>query len=143
MFVKQIDRNTAFELAMKGKDVLVMEPTTSDPKKWTDYETNTLGHMLNNCLFFRQEPAMEVDLIDEDKDPSKDPQEEAPPTGKRRGAKRAVDVGKLIALHNAGWPAPKIADELGVVDRTVYAYLQRMRNENQDGEVNGGTSERD
>lgn len=54
-----------------------------------------------------------------------------------------MDVGKLMALHNAGWPVPKIADELGVVDRTVYAYLQRMRKENQDGEVNRETSERD
>lgn len=63
-------------------------------------------------------------LEGENKDPSKDPQEEAPPpTGKRRGAKRAVDVGKLIALHNAGWPVPKIADELGVSERTVYRYL--------------------
>ena len=115
MFVKQIDMKLALELAAKGKEVLVMAPTTTDPKKWTDYETDTLGHMLDNCLFFRQEPAMEPDRADEDKDPSEDPQEEVPPpTGKRRGAKRAV-----------------------------YAYLQRMRKENQDGEVDGKASERD
>ena len=123
MFVKQIDMKLALELAAKGKEVLVMAPTTTDPKKWTDYETDTLGHMLDNCLFFRQEPAMEVDLTGEDKDPGEDPQEEAPPTNKRRGAKRAVDIGKLMALHNAGWPVSKIADELKVTERTVYRHL--------------------
>lgn len=44
-----------------------------------------------------------------------------PPPGKK--AKKTVDVGKLIALHNAGWSVAKIADELGVSTRTVYNYL--------------------
>lgn len=44
-------------------------------------------------------------------------------TRTRRGARICVDIGKIIALHNAGWPAPKIADELGVSKRTVYRYL--------------------
>lgn len=44
-----------------------------------------------------------------------------PPTGKK--AKKTVDVGKLIALHNAGWSVAKIADELGVSTGAVYNYL--------------------
>lgn len=71
MFVKQIDIKTALELAAKGKEVLVMAPITTDPEKWIDYEPNTLGHMLEGCMFFRQEPAMEVDLVGEE------PQQEA------------------------------------------------------------------
>ena len=43
------------------------------------------------------------------------------PTGKK--AKKTVDVGKLIALHNAGWSVAKIADELKVSVQTVYKYL--------------------
>lgn len=66
MFVKQIDIKTALELAAKGKEVLVMAPITTDPEKWIDYEPNTLGHMLEGCMFFRQEPAMEVDLVGEE-----------------------------------------------------------------------------
>ena len=62
MYVKQIDRKAALELAAKGKEVLVMAPITTDPEKWIDYEPNTLGHMLEGCLFFRREPAMEVEL---------------------------------------------------------------------------------
>lgn len=46
-----------------------------------------------------------------------------PPAGKKRGPKKALDVGKLVALHNAGWPPAKIADELRVTERTVYRYL--------------------
>ena len=45
----------------------------------------------------------------------------SPPTGKK--AKKTVDVGKLIALYNAGWSVAKIADELGISTRTVYNYL--------------------
>lgn len=62
MFVKQIDEKTALQLAARGKEVLVMAPITTDPEKWIDYEPNTLGHMLEGCLFFRREPAMEVEL---------------------------------------------------------------------------------
>ena len=61
MFVKQIDEKTALELAAKGKEVLVMAPITTDPEKWIDYEPSTLGHMLEGCMFFRREPAMEVE----------------------------------------------------------------------------------
>lgn len=63
MFVKQIDEKTALELAAKGKEVLVMAPITTDPEKWIDYEPSTLGHMLEGCMFFRREPAMEVDQV--------------------------------------------------------------------------------
>lgn len=97
MFVKQIDEKTALELAAKGKEVLVMEPITTDPEKWIDYEPNTLEHMLEGCMFFRRELAMEVELAG----PAEtEPAQPDPPS--RKEAKKAVDVGKLIALHNAG-----------------------------------------
>lgn len=118
MFVKQIDEKTALQLAARGKEVLVMAPITTDPEKWIDYEPNTLGHMLEGCLFFRREPAMEVELAE-----SAEIEKAQPDPLSRKEAKKAVDVGKLIALHNAGWPAAKIADELKVSVRTVYKYL--------------------
>ena len=64
MFAKQIDKKTALELAAKGKEVLVMAPITTDPEKWIDYEPSTLGHMLEGCMFFRKEPAMEAGQIE-------------------------------------------------------------------------------
>ena len=119
MFAKQIDKKTALELAAKGKEVLVMAPITTDPEKWIDYEPNTLGHMLEGYLFFRREPAMEVELAGPAETELAQP--DPPPTVRK--PKKTVDVGKLIALHNAGWSVAKIADELKVSVRTVYKYL--------------------
>ena len=141
MFVKQIDKRAALELAAKGKNVFVMRPTTPDPEKWTDYGTDTLENMLNGCLFFRQEPAMEVEITGQAR---KGEQTVLPPgkIQKQCRAKKTVDVGKLIALHNAGWPVAKIADELKVSERTVYTHLQKMKEENN-GSVDSAESKRD
>lgn len=101
---------------------------------WENMTPDTLGHMLKGCMFFRREPAMEVELAEPaETEPA---QSDPPPAGKKRGSKKALDVGKLVALHNAGWPVAKIADELRVTERTVYAHLQKMREEGEDHEEN-------
>ena len=41
-------------------------------------------------------------------------------------AKRKIDTGKLQALYEAGWPVPKIADELGCSDKAVYYHLNKL-----------------
>lgn len=132
MFVKQIDKKTALELAAKGKKVLVMVPGGKD-SGWEDMMPDSLEHMLEGCMFFRKEPAMEAELMELTVEPAgqtiefgpaepENAQPAAPPpTGKK--AKKTVDVGKLIALHNAGWSVAKIADELKVSVQTVYKYL--------------------
>ena len=61
MYVKQIDIKTALELAVKGKEVLMMAPAGKD-SGWENMMPGTLGHLLEGCLFFRREPAMEVEL---------------------------------------------------------------------------------
>ena len=63
MYVKQIDIKTALQLAAKGKEVLVMLPAGKD-SGWDDMMPDTLGHLLEGCLFFRREPAMEVELAE-------------------------------------------------------------------------------
>ena len=40
--------------------------------------------------------------------------------------KSSFDVGKLAALWKAGWSVPKIADEMGVSEPTVYKYLKQI-----------------
>lgn len=65
MFVKQIDIKTALQLAAKGKEVLVAIPSSPDPDGWMDYERHdTLKNMLEGCMFFRKEPAMEAELME-------------------------------------------------------------------------------
>lgn len=67
MFVKQIGTEEALKLAVKGREVLVMVPRFfDDGNGWTDYDTHTLAGMLEGCMFFRKELAMEVwDGLDE------------------------------------------------------------------------------
>ena len=46
--------------------------------------------------------------------------------------KEQADHGKIIALHNAGWPVAKIADEMGCTDQTVRNHIKREeQNDNQ------------
>jgi len=40
-------------------------------------------------------------------------------------ARRKLDVGKMIALRNAGWTYAKIADEMGCATQTVINYIGR------------------
>ena len=63
MFIKQVDEKTALELAAKGKEVLVMVPGAKD-SGWEDMMPDSLGHMLEGCMFFRREPAMEAGQIE-------------------------------------------------------------------------------
>ena len=62
MFVKQIDMKTALELTARGQEVMVLIPGTPD-SKWEDMLPDTLQHMLDGCLFFRKEPALEKKLL--------------------------------------------------------------------------------
>ena len=59
---KQIDVKTALDLAIKGKTVMVLVPGEDD-SSWKEMVPDTLQHMLEGCMFFRQEPAMEKDLL--------------------------------------------------------------------------------
>ena len=101
MFVKQIDLKTALELVAKDKEVMVLVPGEKEPK-WETMIPDTLQHMLEGCLFFRKEPAMEKEVI-------------SPPPPKKKtvgniGRAKQIDTGKLLALHKAGWSNVKIAD---------------------------------
>lgn len=131
MFIKQIDEKTALELAAKGKEVLILVPGGKD-SGWEGMMPDTLEHMLEGCMFFRKEPAMEVELMELTVEPAgqtiefgpAEPEEaQSDPPTVRKKPKKTVDVGKLIALHNAGWSVAKIADESKVSVRTVYKYL--------------------
>ena len=124
MFVKQIDMKAALELAAKGREVMILVPGRKE-SGWNDMTPDTLQHMLEGCLFFRKEPAMEKELAGIAPPPRKK-------TVKGVGGKKPIDTGKLLALHKAGWSNVKIADELGISDVTVGKYLKRAE-EKEDG----------
>ena len=63
-------------------------------------------------------------------------QRDTPPERKRGKRTRKLDVAKIKSLHNAGWSAAKIADDLNCATSTVYLQLKRMRAENEEGKEN-------
>lgn len=64
----------------------------------------------------------------------------AEPRRKRVGAggkRKQVDVGKILALHNAGWTNKAIAEEMKMGGKMVWYYIDKARKEMQDGETDG------
>ena len=141
MFVKQIDLQEAFKLAGKGKEIYVLSPQNGGA--WKDLVPDTLQNMLDGCLLFRREPAMEssglLDALQEDKNPPTTDGDAAgasgdaaEPTGKRGGKRKAVDTGKILALHNARWTNKSIAEEMKMNEKTVWYYIDKARKGTQD-----------
>ena len=62
MFVKQIDMAKALELAAKGMEIKVLAPIGQEGG-WENLVPDTLQHMLEGVMFFRQEPAMEKKIL--------------------------------------------------------------------------------
>ena len=100
MYVKQIDQKAALELAARGEEVLVMVPAGKDPG-WEGMMPDTLGHMLEGCMFFRREPAMEVELAG----PAEiEPAQLDPPSRKeaRMEPEELRKAGKWIPVEKGG-----------------------------------------
>ena len=53
------------------------------------------------------------------------------PKKKNSGPKASIDLGKVKALHQAGWLNLKIADEMGVSPATICYHLKKMKDEVQ------------
>lgn len=69
-------------------------------------------------------------------EPSEEPKPKKSPP-KQKG----LDRGKIKALHDAGWPASKIADEMGVSAKAIYYHLRQILYEGGDADDRNGESE--
>ena len=137
MFVKQIDMAKALELAAKGMEIKVLAPIGQEGG-WENLVPDTLQNMLGGVMFFRQEPALEKEIV-----PVVSREEPEPPAEKslsdltkelkqaRPAAKGKldVDIGKMKALREAGWSYAKIADEMQISVGSVHNYLKRAEEE--------------
>lgn len=142
MFVKQIDMAKALELAAKGMEIKILAPIGQEGS-WENLVPDTLQHMLEGVIFFRQEPAMEKEIfpvetvldvteplsektLSEIEAGLKQELKQARPAG---GKRMNVDIGKMKALREAGWSYAKIADEMRISEGSVYNYLKRAEEE--------------
>jgi len=137
MFVKQIDMAKALELAAKGMEIKVLAPIGQEDG-WENLVPDTLQHMLEGVIFFRQEPALEKEIL-----PVVSREEPEPPAEKslsdltkelkqaRSAAKGKldVDIGKMKALREAGWSYAKIADEMRISVGSVHNHLKQAEEE--------------
>lgn len=95
MMVRQIGRKEALELAARGCEILTMEPNITEPGSWRGYMPGTLDRLLEGCLFFREIPAMEKDLLQEATEtPPAEPATESRDGSRRDTAKTEGTVEK-------------------------------------------------
>lgn len=136
MFVKQIDMAKALELAAKGIEIKVLAPIGQEDG-WENLVPDTLQHMLEGVIFFRQEPALEKEIL-----PVVSREEPEPPAEKSlsdltkelkqarlQKGKLDVDIGKMKALREAGWSYAKIADEMRISVGSVHNHLKQAEEE--------------
>ena len=121
--MKQIDYISAVEqMAFKGRTDVVIMVKNVDP---IDYHTLFLLEQNHQVMFF---------LPDDPEEAAPEEKESTPPS-KPAAKRRQVDGGKIKALHEAGWPVAKIADEMRVSQNTVRNYIRKMEEkENGTGE---------
>lgn len=58
--------------------------------------------------------------------------EPKPPRENTAGKPSKIDKGKVGALHDAGWPVGKIADEIGCSWSTIHRILKEHQEEDHD-----------
>lgn len=123
--LRQVDLKRALELMTAGERVKILCPgVLSDD--WTGVSPGYLNDYLDGMIFFE-----DVTVTDVTHEPAPDPEEGEPlpesetvsePPKKRKD----IDMGKIRALHNAGWSQQAIADEMGVSAPTIKKRLEEM-----------------
>lgn len=146
MFIKQISKEEALQLASKGQDIMIMVPGEGDGS-WSDMVPDTLQNLLAGLMFFRKEPTLENSILEGNNTPpdaknngdikksTRSTEKSAAnsvASGAERKKKITVDTGKLVALRNAGWSMKKIAEELGISEGSVFNYLKKMEGKNEE-----------
>lgn len=123
--LKQVDLKRALELAGQGERVKILVPGVLSGG-WMDISPGYLNEYLDGMIFFE-----DVTVTDVTHEPAPDPEEREPlpeietvsePPKKRKD----IDMGKIRALHNAGWSQQAIADEMGVSAPTIKKRLEEM-----------------
>ena len=123
--LRQVDLKRALELTEQGEQVKVLI-LGSLGEGWTGAAPGYLDEYLSGMIFFE-----DVTVTDVTREPAPDPEEREPlpeietvsePPKKRKD----IGMGKIRALHNAGWSQQAIADEMGVSAPTIKKRLEEM-----------------
>lgn len=122
--LQEVNLEKAMKKAAAGKEVLILT-TFDDGSK----QIESLSDILEGARFLVEVPA----VINEEFE--KEFTDAAPPPTPKPSKRKPVDVGKIRALHNAGWSRAKIADEMGVSLVTVGKYINKQEEENAEAKT--------
>lgn len=121
--LKEVSEKEALRAYMEGKDVLLVEGISKDKDR------NPLAFDLTQLFkgkHFLIENEAEPKQMPEP-EPKPEPEPEQPDgVSEETQNRRRVDVGKIKALHNAGWTNKAIADEMGINPMTVGKYVKQL-----------------
>lgn len=98
----------AIQYAMNGQQTFILVEITED---------TTVGELNNAHGFMTNAPADEPE--------AKPKPKTAPAKPKAAPKAPALDHGKIMALHKAGWSTAAIADEMGCSGQTVLNHLAK------------------
>lgn len=128
--LRQVDLKRALELAWQGERVKILVPGALSGG-WMDVSPGYLNDYLDGMIFFE-----DVTVTDVTHEPAPDPEEREPlpeietvsepPLSEPPKKRKDNDMGKIRALHNAGWSQQAIADEMGVSAPTIKKRLEEM-----------------
>ena len=123
--IKEITKEQAIELLAEGKAIYVFDEVNGR-------FGNLLDVLDERLVADVDEDEPQTDEEGEDEEPIRIPLKTAdaePVEGetktekKTRGRKSNIDWGKVGALRKAGWSVPKIADEMGIGQSTIFKHF--------------------
>lgn len=134
--LREIKASEAFKAHEKGQEIKVLAPSTEGGYDWIN-----IDELITGCKFFTDEEEKLIQEPEPDnpeeppeifpnsvEEPLEAPPPESPPEKRKR---KQIDVGKIMALHRAGWNNVKIADEMKLHPVTVGKYIRQE--EDKDG----------
>lgn len=130
--LKEVSEKEALKAYQEGKDVLLVEGISKDKDR------NPLAFDLTQLFKGKHF------LIEDEAEPTQEPESEPEPkqapeqqdsVSEENQNRRRVNVGKIKALHNAGWTNKAIADEMGINLMTVGKYVKQFSEKAAEPEV--------
>lgn len=121
--LKEVSEKEALKAYMEGKDVLLVEGISKDKDR------NPLAFDLTQLFkgkhFLIEDEAEPKQMQEPEPEPKQAPEQQDGVSEESQNRRR-VDVGKIKALHNAGWTNKAIADEMGINPMTVGKYVKQF-----------------
>ena len=108
----------------------IEDPITSKEQRERDYCEVCAKAILN---FAEKAVGLSIEYKAAEKNETLEKEE--PEKQDNQGKRTKLDIGKVMALKNAGWSAAKIADEMGTTAQNIYSAVHYHKKRMQDIEA--------